>query len=61
MFHYVTDKVFLKESYSVCADTVNQLVQKLKSYGIQSSMSVVVQILLERYAYSEIVGTFILI
>lgn len=41
MFHYVTDKVFLKESYSVCADTVNQLVQKLKSYGIQSSMSVV--------------------
>ena len=31
----------LKESYSVCADTVNQLVQKLKSYGIQSSMSVV--------------------
>ena len=41
MFHYVTDKVFLKESYSACADTVNRLVQKLKSYGIQSRMSVV--------------------
>ena len=41
MFHYVTDKVFLRESYSICADVVNRLVQKLKSYGIQSKMSVV--------------------
>ena len=41
MYHYVTDKVFLKESYSICADIVNQLVQNLKSYGIASSMSVV--------------------
>lgn len=41
MYHYVTDKVFLKESYSICADIVNQLVQNLKGYGIASSMSVV--------------------
>ena len=41
MYHYVKDKVFLKESYSICADIVNQLVQNLKSYGIKSRMSVV--------------------
>lgn len=41
MYHYVTDKVFLKESYTICADMVNQLVQNLKSYGIRSRMSVV--------------------
>lgn len=41
MYHYVTDKVFLKESYSICADLVNQLVQRLKKYGIESKMSVV--------------------
>ncbi|MCI8293780.1 MAG: hypothetical protein HFH53_09660 [Hespellia sp.] len=41
MYDYVKDKVFLKESYSICADIVNQLVQNLKSYGIQSRMSVV--------------------
>ena len=41
MYHYVTDKVFLKESYSMCADLVNQLVQELKKYGIYSRMSVV--------------------
>lgn len=41
MYHYVTDKVFLKESYSICADLVNQLVQELKKYGIYSRMSVV--------------------
>lgn len=41
MYHYVEDQVFLKESYSVCADIVNQLVQNLKKYGIKSRMSVV--------------------
>lgn len=41
MYHYVTDKVFLKESYSICADLVNQLVQRLKKYDIESKMSVV--------------------
>lgn len=41
MYKYVTDKVYLKESYSICADMVNQLVQNLKGYGIQSRMSVV--------------------
>ena len=41
MYHYVKDKVFLKESYSICADIVNHLVQNLKSYGIKSRMSVV--------------------
>lgn len=41
MYYYVTDKVFLKESYSLCADLVNQLVQHLKKYDIEASMSVV--------------------
>lgn len=41
MYHYVKDKVFLKESYCICADIVNQLVQNLKHYGIYSRMSVV--------------------
>ncbi len=41
MYKYVTDKVYLKKSYRICADMVNQLVQKLKGYGIQSRMSVV--------------------
>ena len=41
MYRYVEDKVFLRESYSICADIVNQLVQNLKSYGIESRMSVV--------------------
>ena len=41
MYHYVKDKVFLKESYRICADIVNQLVQNLKHYGIYSRMSVV--------------------
>lgn len=36
MYQYVTDKEFLKKSYSMCADLVNQLVQELKSYGIQA-------------------------
>ena len=41
MYRYVTDKEFLKKSYSMCADLVNQLVQELKSYGIQAKMSTV--------------------
>lgn len=41
MYRYVNDKVFLKESYSICADIVNQLVQRLKSYGIMARMTVV--------------------
>lgn len=41
MYRYVTDKEFLKKSYSMCADLVNQLVQELKSYGIQAKMSMV--------------------
>ena len=41
MYQYVTDKEFLKKSYSMCADLVNQLVQELKSYGIQAKMSTV--------------------
>lgn len=41
MYQYVKDKEFLKKSYSVCADLVNQLVQELKSYGIQAKMSTV--------------------
>lgn len=41
MYKFVTDKNYLKESYSICADIVNQLVQNLKSYGIQSRMDVV--------------------
>ena len=41
MYRYVEDKVFLRESYSICADIVNQLVQNLKNYGIESRMSVV--------------------
>ncbi len=40
MYGYVTDKVFIKESYSMCAGIVNQLVQKLKSYGVEARMSV---------------------
>ena len=34
MYHWVEDKEFLKRSYSLCADIVNQLVQNLKKYGI---------------------------
>ena len=30
MYHWVEDKDFLKRSYSLCADIVNQLVQKRK-------------------------------
>lgn len=41
MYQYVTDKEFLKESYSLCADLVNQLVQDLKKEGIQTVMSTV--------------------
>lgn len=38
MYHYVTDKEFLKQSYSICADIVNQLVQHLKHYDIDAAM-----------------------
>lgn len=41
MYRYITDKEFLKKSYSMCADLVNQLVQELKLYGIQAKMSTV--------------------
>ncbi|SHJ50640.1 hypothetical protein [Pseudobutyrivibrio xylanivorans] len=41
MYHYVEDKVFLHESYSICADLVNQLVQHLKHYDIESRMTLV--------------------
>ncbi len=41
MYDWVTDKDFLKRSYSFCAGIVNQLVQNLKHYGIDSAMNVV--------------------
>lgn len=41
MYHYVTDKQYLKETYSICADIVNQLVQALKNDGIIVKMAVV--------------------
>lgn len=41
MYHYVTDKEYLKKTYSICADLVNQLVQELKRYEIHSHMSTV--------------------
>ena len=41
MYHWVEDKDFLKRSYSYCADIVNQLVQNLKRYEIDSEMYIV--------------------
>lgn len=41
MYHWIEDKEFLKRSYRLCADIVNQLVQSLKHYGIDASMKVV--------------------
>ena len=41
MYHYVKDKDYLKRTYSTCSDIVNQLVQHLKKYGIESRMSLV--------------------
>lgn len=41
MYHWINNKVFLKQSYSYCADIVNRLVQNLKKYGIETQMSVV--------------------
>ena len=41
MYHWVEDKDFLKRAYGDCSDLVNQLVQKLKSYGIEARMNVV--------------------
>ena len=41
MYHYVKDKDYLKCTYSICSDIVNQLVQHLKKYGIESKMSLV--------------------
>ena len=41
MYHYVKDKDYLKCTYSTCSDIVNQLVQHLKKYGIESRMSLV--------------------
>lgn len=31
MYEYVADKEFCGKAYSICADTVNQLVQELKN------------------------------
>ena len=36
MYDWVTDKKFIKETYSTCADIVNQLVQRLNKEGINS-------------------------
>lgn len=41
MYHYVEDKQFLKQAYGVCADIVNQLVQRLKGYDIEARMNIV--------------------
>ena len=41
MYHYVTDKDYLKQSYSICADIVNQLVQELKHYDVEAEMTTV--------------------
>lgn len=41
MIDYVKDKEFLKKSYSLCADLVNQLVQELKHYGIETKQEIV--------------------
>ena len=41
MYHYVKDKEYLKQSYSICADIVNQLVQQLRRYEIEAEMSTV--------------------
>ncbi len=36
MYEWVTDKKFIKETYSTCANIVNQLVQRLNKEGINS-------------------------
>lgn len=36
MYEWVTDKKFIKETYSTCADIVNQLVQRLNKEEINS-------------------------
>jgi len=41
MFHYVTDKAYVKQTYSICADIVNQLVQELKHQEIKAEMEAV--------------------
>ena len=41
MYYYVTDKEYLKQTYSICADIVNQLVQELKHYEIDAYMATV--------------------
>lgn len=41
MYHWVTDKEYLKTTYAACADIVNQLVQALKKEDIDASMNVV--------------------
>lgn len=41
MYDYVNDKKFLKQSYRVCSDLVNQLKQNLKHYGIEADMELV--------------------
>ena len=41
MYHWVSDKSFLKDAYFCCSDLVNQLVQNLKNYDIYAAMNVV--------------------
>ena len=41
MYHWVEGRDFLKKAYSECSGIVNQLVQELKNYDIESSMNVV--------------------
>ena len=41
MYHWVEDKDFLKRSYGLCADLVNQLVMNLKNYDIVASANIV--------------------
>ncbi len=41
MYHWVEDREFLRQAFSECAGIVNQLVQELKKYDIESAMKVV--------------------
>lgn len=41
MYRYVQDKEYIKQSYGICADLVNQLVQRLKQDEIQTKMATV--------------------
>ncbi len=41
MYHWGEDKDFLTRAYHDCADLVNQIVQELRNYGIETRMNVV--------------------